>query len=316
MHSRASPVALAENQGLGFVGCFLRGEGFVVEPDEARDLLARAPESAACLRPFLVGRDVLRDPLQRPSRWVIDFGERNLDEAADFPALLRRVRERVRPFREGLPDTTTNRGHRAAWWRFANPRPELRRALVGHATCFVAPRVAKHLAFARVPTTLVFSEQLVVIVTSAVERLGVLASTPHEAWARAHSSSLQAGLRYLPSRALATFPFPEDASATNALADATEELLEAQVRTTGALGIGLTKLRDLEAGPAVPEALLDVIEARAKLDRATLAAYGWRDLAAPPPSAGPTARDAFAIEVVQRLAVESERRGRRQGSLV
>lgn len=314
MGRRAAPLALPSNEGLGFIGCFLRGEGFVVSPEEARALLARGPENAACLRPYLVGRDVLRDPQQSPARWVIDFGERSLEEAAELPTLLAVVEARVRPMRERLPESGTNRCHRAAWWRFANARPELRRAVSDLATCFVAPRVAKHLTFARVSTAMVFSEQLVVVASESLERLGALASSVHEAWARAHSSSLQAGLRYVPSRALATFPFP--AEGAFGLAEAAGALLEAQQHATREHAIGLTRLRDREHEPRPPRWVHEVVERRAELDRLVLAAYGWSDLVAPRPSEGAAAREAFAIAVVPRLASENERRGNEGASLV
>lgn len=307
---RAPPRALVDNQGLAFVGCFLRGDGFVLDADEAHALLARDPRHRACLRPYLVGEDVLRDPAQRPRRWVIDFGARSLDEAHELPLLLDIVERRVRPGREALPPTGSNRPHRRAWWRFANQRPELRRALAGRERCVVAARVGKHLAFCEVPADVVFSEQLVVIADDAPARLGALIGWPHDAWARAHSSSLQSGLRYLPSRAFLTFPFPHP---TDAVAAATRDLLAARADALAALGVGLTTLRDRVESSSEADPRVLLLRARHDaLDRAVLAAHGFDDLT--PPARGvasPAERERFELEVVERLADENERRARR-----
>lgn len=307
---RAPPRPLEENEGLAFVGHFLRGDGFVLEADEAEALLARDPRHRSCLRPYLVGEDVLRDPAQRPRRWVIDFATRTLDEARELPLLLDVVERRVRPRREALPPTDSNRTHRRAWWLFANPRPELRRALAGRTRCIVAARVGKHLAFCHASTDAVFSEQLVVIADDAPARLGSLLAWPHDAWARAHSSSLQSGLRYLPSRAFATFPFPPP---TEAVVAATGALLEARAATLRALGVGLTTLRDrLESAAEEDPRVLHLRELQAGLDRAVLAAHGFDDLTPPPRGAAPPEeRERFELAVVERLGDENERRARR-----
>ncbi len=310
---RPPPRALAENEGTAFVGFFLRGDGFVVERDEAEGLLARDPRNAACLRPYLVGQDVLRDPERHPRRWVIDFGTRSLEEAQEMPDLLEVVERRVRPVREALAPSATNRAHRRAWWRFANARPELRRALVGRDRCIVAPRVAKHLAFAWASSDVVFSEQLVVVASDAPGRLGALVSWAHDAWARAHSSSLQSGLRYLPSRAFATFPFPRPNGGACAIDAAALTLVAARDAAARALGVGLTTLRDrLDAGADDTPGIARLRDAQRALDVAVLDAFGWSDLT-PPTRGACTAREreAFEAAVVERLADENQRRAPR-----
>ena len=195
-------------------------------------------------------------------------------------------------------------------WRFANPRPELRRALARRARCVVAARVGKHLAFCEVPADVVFSEQLVVIADDTPARLGALIGWPHDAWARAHSSSLQTGLRYLPSRAFVTFPFPPP---TDEVAAATRALLAARAGALGALGVGLTTLRDRVESPGeLDPRVLHLRACHDALDRAALAAHGWHDLTPPARGGAPPAeRERFELAVVERLADENERRARR-----
>jgi len=67
------PFRLAANAGKGYIGCFTRGIGFVVEPEQARELIARNPGNADALFPYLNGEDLNSRPDQSPSRWVINF---------------------------------------------------------------------------------------------------------------------------------------------------------------------------------------------------------------------------------------------------
>lgn len=303
---RPEPAPLAENRGLGFIGCYVRGDGFLLDDGEARRLLEGDPKLGTCLRPYLIGEDVMRHPARLPSRWVIDFGGRTLDEAREFPELLAIVEERVRPTREALPPTSTNRPHRVAWWRFANVRSTLRARLEGKPSCLVAARVAKHLVFVHADPRFMFSEQLVVVPRSDAWMFAVLASGAHLAWARAHSSSLQDGLRYLPSRVLATFPFPE--GSRRDLETCGTALRQARDTAASSLNVGLSTLRDrVEAGDQSVGALRDAEDA---VDRAVLAAYGWSDLERPR-NASSSRLPHDDAKVVERLADENTRRARR-----
>jgi len=57
-----------------------------ISADEATQLLER-PEASYrdVVRPYLTAADIADDPQQAPSRWVIDFGPRSLEDAARFP---------------------------------------------------------------------------------------------------------------------------------------------------------------------------------------------------------------------------------------
>ncbi|MEJ5223961.1 MAG: hypothetical protein WHV44_05845, partial [Anaerolineales bacterium] len=98
----SEPVRLKQNEGNAFQGDIVRGLGFVLEPWEAEDLLARDPRNAECLFPYLNGEDLNSHPQQQPSRWVICFHDWSLERARTYPDLLRIVEERVRPERERL----------------------------------------------------------------------------------------------------------------------------------------------------------------------------------------------------------------------
>ncbi|MBK6518665.1 MAG: N-6 DNA methylase [Polyangiaceae bacterium] len=285
LSTRKDPEKLPEMRRRAFIGCFLRGSGFVLDDDSARELLARAPESREILRPFMGGEEVLKDPLQRPHRWVIHFGPRTLDEARAHPALFEIVRDRVRPFREARRATKADAAHRASWWRFANPRPELEAATRDLSHVIVIPRMSSDVVAARIANTTVFSDQLVVVASSSFAVFAALSSRAHEAWARFTGSTLGRGLRYTPSDTLETFPLP--ARTFDALErDLTLEgvgrrLDEARAAALASRGVGLSRLRRLLAAPPATDVDLEGVRAaKAAVDRAVCEAYGWPSSAA------------------------------------
>jgi hypothetical protein len=67
-----------------------QGEKFIAANSTYRDVV----------RPYLVGDDVANDPRQEPSRFIIDFGLRSLEEAMEYPDALNVVRLLVKPERD------------------------------------------------------------------------------------------------------------------------------------------------------------------------------------------------------------------------
>ena len=103
--------------------------------------------------------------------------------------------------------------------------------------------------------------------------MGVLLSRAHDAWAWARSSTLETRLRYTPSSAFETFPFPDPVSpdARARVAAASSALYARRSELCAEHQIGLTKLYNLmDEG-----AFTDLKALHLALDRAVAAAYGW-----------------------------------------
>ena len=198
------PQRLPGNAGLAFMGVTPGASGFVLDPASAQTLRARDPASAAILVPFLIGRDISRDPEQRPSRFILDFATRTLADAREHPGALAHVRRHVLPQRRVNPREAAM----PRWWQFWRPAPALRRALATTRRVLVIPSLAPHLLVSRQPSNLCFDHQLIVITLADPYHLGVLQSRLHAVWARAHGSTLKTDLRYTPSTVFETFPFP------------------------------------------------------------------------------------------------------------
>lgn len=67
------PHRLAANAGKSFIGSYVLGMGFVLDPDEAHRLIDKNPRNKDVLFPYLNGEDLNSRPDQSPSRWVINF---------------------------------------------------------------------------------------------------------------------------------------------------------------------------------------------------------------------------------------------------
>ena len=70
------PIRLAENIGIAFIGCYVLGMGFTLQPDEAEAWIRADPRNAEVLFPYLNGEDLNSRPDASASRWVIDFNDR------------------------------------------------------------------------------------------------------------------------------------------------------------------------------------------------------------------------------------------------
>ena len=78
------PAKLAGNAGRSFQGVIPVGDGFELTEAEAQDLLRRTDAAYAdVVRPYLKGKDLTESPTQSPRQWIIDFGDRPLEKAAN-----------------------------------------------------------------------------------------------------------------------------------------------------------------------------------------------------------------------------------------
>jgi hypothetical protein len=206
------PQRLAANHGLAFKGVEPYGDGFVFEAGnpnanslEVLAKLLKNEHNRARIFSYLGGEEFNKSPTQAATRYIIDFDERTLAEAGEWPQLLNIVRRRVRPER------ATRAADVAAWpwWRYWRTRPELRRAMGGMGRVLALADTSKHLSLAFVPTgRVLLNKTLVVIALDSYAAFAVLQSRVHEVWARFFGSSMKADLRYTAKDCFETFPFP------------------------------------------------------------------------------------------------------------
>src|SRR5262249_34500434 len=136
------------------------------------------------------------------------------------------------------------------------------------------------LAFAFLPTGMVYAHTLTVLAYSNCSPFCVLQSRVHEAWARFFASTLEDRLRYTPSDCFRTFPFPESFETAVTLETAGEAYYTFRADLMIKRSEGLTKTynRFHARGENAPD-IARLRALHAEMDAAVLRAYGWDDLA-------------------------------------
>ena len=266
----ANPLPLSANVGHCFQGPIPAGDGFVISVEEAQSLLADpSARYAEVVKRYLVGEDIGSDPHQQPRRWIIDFASMPLERAQTYPRALHLVEQRVRPVR-----ATNNRAvYRNRWWCFAEPRVAMRAALAGLSRYLAGTAQGTRLLLSWCDVHWCPSNLTNVFAFDDDYSYGVLSASAHLAWARRWSSTLGVALRYTPTSAFATFPWPYP------VADNTREdigHLAAQLVTMrqdlcAAYNVGMTQLYNTmnDGGH------LGLAGLHRRLDEAVAEAYGW-----------------------------------------
>lgn len=282
---RAAGVPLLAAEGLASQGVKVGGKGFVCTPEEAKEYLAADGRNAGVLRQFRNGRDLSSRPR---GVYVVDFALMTEDEARTYPSLYQRIHDLV------LPERAANarESYRRLWWRFLEPRRELREALEGLKRYIVTLEVSKHRFFTFLDESVTPDGTLVAIASDDPYVLGVLSSEIHVTWAHAAGGRMGVGndLRYTKSLCFNAFPFPvprdEDRTAIRDLANEIEAfrisaLASDERVTVTAMYNVVEKLRtgaDLSDGERTVHRMAAcglLRELHDRLDAAVAAAYRW-----------------------------------------
>ena len=270
--TQGKPERLAANADKSFIGSYVLGMGFVLEPEEAQALIDKDPKSKDVLFPYLNGQDLNSSPDQSPSRWVINFHDWPLERAEEYPDCIAIVREKVKPERDKL----RRKVRRERWWQFAERAPKLYATIEGMERVLVTAEVSKHICLSTIPTEIVYSHTLVLFALSSTSAHALLQSTMHELWCRKYGSSLETRFRYTPSDCFETFPFPCDTSSLEGIGNWYDEhrrqlMLDRQE--------GLTKSYNRFHNPDEhADDIQKLRELHVEMDRAVRDAYGWFDL--------------------------------------
>lgn len=273
------PFRLAENADKSFIGSFVLGMGFVLEPEEALALIAKDPRNKDVLFPYLNGEDLNSRPDQSPSRWVINFHDWPEERAREYADVFRIVEEKVKPERQRVDakgEFVLRKPLPQRWWHYADKRPELYALMRKIPRVLVTAAVSGTNAVAWAPTDSVLAHKLIVFAESRGSFFGAMQSSVHWTWARAHTSSLGSvgNLNYSPTDCFETLPLPP--------LDTLEAIGERYhtLRTACCLHFadGLTKVANRFHGRDEAPLIRELRDLHVELDSQVLAAYGWSDL--------------------------------------
>jgi len=202
----AKPKKLLQCKDKSFVGSSAHGSGFIINLNEANDLLIDK-KNLDIVRPFLTGDDISSDFRLQPSRAAIFFGTRSLEDASKYEVCLSIIENRVKP--ERLNNKRESRSKN--WWLFGEPTPKLYESIKNNKRVFSISRVTKYVTINPFTPDMVFSDAVVVFNYESFEAFALISSSIHDIWAWKICSTMGTNtLRYSPSDCFETFPFPKN----------------------------------------------------------------------------------------------------------
>jgi len=215
-------------------GCF-QGQthghdGFLLEIDEAKSLIATDKKYKDILFPFLIDNELTGNKDSLPERYVIDFHPRDLFASKKYGPLIKRVEKLVLPDRaeaaqeeedrnkealEDNPKARVNHHHEKflnKWWQLSWPREEMKTAIAGLPRYIVCSRVTLRPIFEFACPSIRPNDALSVFPLADDYSFGILQSDIHWAWF-VHRCSTQNGRpRYTSEMVFDSFPWPQSPS--------------------------------------------------------------------------------------------------------
>jgi len=265
-------------------------EGFLVDADEARQLIARDHKLEACLQPFLITDDLIGTKDGLPSRYVIDFYPHELLEARAYGRVFDRVERLVLLDRQKAaaeekarnkealddnPNAKVNHHHAnflRRWWHLSYPRGDLL-AAIGHLDRYiVCGRVTKRPIFEFLSTDIHPNDSLTAFPLDDDYSFGVLQSGIHWVWFIERCSTFKRDPRYTSNTVFDSFPWPQNPTLKHVenVANAAVALRKLRRDLMHEFDLSFRELyRTLELPGSSP-----LKDAQAKLDLAIRDAYG------------------------------------------
>ncbi|HEV2582274.1 MAG TPA: DNA methyltransferase, partial [Ktedonobacteraceae bacterium] len=269
---QGKPYRLFANADKSFIGSYVLGMGFVLEPQEALALIEKDPRNRIVLYPYLNGEDLNSRPDQSPSRWVINFHDWPLEQAEMHPDCMKIVREKIKPER----DLNNRKVRREQWWLFAERASGLYSTIAGKERVLVIALTSRTCAFSFNPSDIVFSHATGVFALDKFCHFAILQSAFHVEWAFYYASSMKGDLRYTPSDCFETYPFP---LSLQGLDDIGERCFQHRQAIMLERQEGLTKTYNRFHNPKVQaEEIIKLRVLHREMDEAVVRAYGWDDL--------------------------------------
>lgn len=217
---------LALNANASFQGASKKAR-FEIDADLARSWLSlpnpHGRPNSDVLKPWANGFELSRGPQHQ---WLIDFGVSMMEpEAALFEAPFDYVCKHIKEER-----LKNNReAYRKFWWRFAEARPALRRALAPLRRYIATVAHSKHRFFVWLLVSTSPDQALITVARADDATFGLLHSRFHELWSLRLGTSLEDRPRYTPTTCFETFPFPAGLTPADTAHQRTETLPDGAV---------------------------------------------------------------------------------------
>ncbi|MEU2128498.1 type IIL restriction-modification enzyme MmeI [Streptomyces sp. NPDC018352] len=262
------PYRLAANAGQSFIGSYVLGKGFVLQPEVAQALIEKDPRNRDVLFPYLNGEDLNSRADCSASRWVINFHGWSEEKAATYEDVFAIAERDVKPARA----SNKRPAHRDRWWQYAERAPKLYEAIADLERVIAVGQTSSTQMPALVKNQSVFDQKLVVFPTDSYAHLALLSSEIHYWWTVKQGSTRTADLVHTPSTCCETLPMP-------ALNDNLNSLGSELAACRSKLAMALTPMSQmLHSRDASHPALKALRDTHVRLEREVVDAYGWTDL--------------------------------------
>jgi hypothetical protein len=286
-------MPLKQNASKSFQGSIVLGKGFVLTTEQATALITKDPRNKEVLFPYLNGEDLNNDPEQKASRWIINFFDWPEDKARSYPDCFEIVDQLVRPERQRWK-LDENGGEIQGtyalrkplpqkWWIYAEKRPGLYETISKLDHVMTVNRYTKYMVLDFQPKNTVFSDSIVILALDSYFHFAILSSSLHDIWAWKNSSTMGAStLRYSPSNAFESFPFPNELS--DNIETIGNELYNFRKELMANAKIGITQTHNFYNDKGLPEthslytSISKLRNLYCDLDRAVVKIYNWNDL--------------------------------------
>ncbi len=252
--------------------------GFLLNESEAREWIKGDPALKEIVFPYLIGRDLVENG--GPSRWIIDFAQRDQFEARQFPRAFKRIQEKVmEPIQKKAREELVKTGKAGVWarmaekwWLFERSRPECIAEITVLPRYIAVSRVTKRPIFEFVSPAIHPDTAIVAFIFPDDYSFGIIQSSIHFEWFKARCSTLESRFRYTSDTVFDSFPWPQSPTRKQIEAVAKKAVALRQLRreVMAKMNWSLRDLyRTLDAPGSNP-----LRDAQAKLDAAVRAAYG------------------------------------------
>ncbi len=280
--TQARRLVTNENAKKCFTGQNPVNAGFFLQPEEARAMIEADAKNREVLFPYMIGRDLIEHG--GPTRWIIDFAQRDLLTAMRYELPFARVKKEVMPVvleraereKQAKGEEVTRYTRIAQrWWQFYDYRPGTIAAINSVPRYIACSRTTKRSIFEFVSNAIHADSKIVVFSFADDYSFGILQSGIHWAWTVARGSTLKGDQNYTSDTVFDTFPWPQSSKLAQIKAVAEAAVALRTLRRDIMQSNGWS-LRDLYRSLETPGANR-LRDAQAALDTAVRAAYGMKE---------------------------------------
>ena len=191
-------------------------DGFFLEPTEVIQLLKEDTSNRDVLFPYMIGDDLVG--VGAPTRWIIDFGQREMTDAMRYKTPFERVKKEVMPdvlakaeAEKKATGKDKTRWTRMAnrWWQFRDYQPGLMGQISKMSRYIACSRTTRRPIFEFISSQIHPDTKLAVLTFEDDYSFGIIQSFIHWEWVLGRCSTWKRDFNYTGDTVFDTFPWPQ-----------------------------------------------------------------------------------------------------------